>query len=106
MRSLENTIANGVGGGLRGHMGRGRGRGVVRETQYSFSVVLLNPENQSVPRGATRTVLNADGRIRQFVLSKGTPRGQTYQKLLELFPILRFVLNTCLRMHAYCNTPL
>lgn len=75
------------GGSSRGRV-RGRGSGSTTTNSYSFGVILLNPEQTSIPRGSNRSELERSGRMKTFEISRGAPASTTFRKLTELFPDL------------------
>lgn len=67
---------------------RGRGSGSTTTNSYSFGVILLNPEQTSIPRGSNRSELERSGSMKTFEISRGAPASTTFRKLTELFPDL------------------
>ena len=45
---------------------RGRGSGSTTTNSYSFGVILLNPEQTSIPRGSNRAELERSGRMKRY----------------------------------------
>lgn len=77
-----------LGRGSSNGRGRGRGGGQQRRTTYSFTVVLLNQDHNTIPRRSQRTELEQNGRVKRLEISRGAPPGTTFRKLVELFPLL------------------
>lgn len=55
---------------------------------YNFNVVLLDPSDDSIPRGTVREDLNT-GRIVQISLGRGTQEAGALRALNGAFPFLR-----------------
>ena len=79
----------GRGRGCGRGRGRGRGQGRGQVQAYSFSVILLDCGQSSIPLGSQRNELNSKGRIKQFQISKGAPAATTFRKIRDLFPGLQ-----------------
>ncbi|CAH3176629.1 unnamed protein product, partial [Porites lobata] len=83
----DNLVSASRGRSSRGRI-RGRGSGSTTTNSYSFGVILLNPEQTSIPRGSNRSELERSGRMKTFEISRGAPASTTFRKLTELFPDL------------------
>ena len=56
---------------------------------YTFTVILLDPDQSAIPRGTQRHELDRNGRIKEFRISRGAPAVTTFRKVAELFPELQ-----------------
>ena len=56
---------------------------------YNFNVVLLDPSDDSIPRGNVRQDLFGTGRIVQISLGRGTQETGALRALNDAFPFLR-----------------
>lgn len=56
---------------------------------YNFNVVLLDPRDDSIPRGHVRQDLLNTGRIVQISLGRGTQEAGALRALNSAFPFLR-----------------
>lgn len=56
---------------------------------YNFNVVLLDPSDDSIPRGTVRQDLLNTGRIVQISLGRGTQEAGALRALNGAFPFLR-----------------
>ena len=55
---------------------------------YNFNVVLLDPGDDSIPRGTLRQDLNNSGRIVKISLGRGTQEAGSMRALNGAFPFL------------------
>ncbi len=55
---------------------------------FNFTVVLLDPGNDSIPRGNVRHQLRESGRIVELPISRGTQETGVLRALHDAFPVL------------------
>jgi len=78
----------------RGRRGTGRGQQRQRnDSSFIFDVILLDPGQQTIPRGGARSKLMSMGRARSLSTPKGAPPSVTSRNVEGLFPNLRRSVN-------------